>query len=183
MTTSKHSEINTSSIQIRNIDKEDDTFEISSLKVEDWVSLVLFLSLSLILIAQVLSRYLLNAPIGWTEEIARYQLILLTFLGASINVRKNSHISFVFFHRYVPLNLKSKLIFVLSLTNTLFLLFLLYTSIQITPLIQNHEMSSLSISISSLYVLIGVALFVSLIRSVINSFENFRQTFIKKERK
>lgn len=163
------------------VEADEDSFELSFLAIEDWISLALFLSLSLILVAQVLSRYVLNAPIGWTEEIARYQLILLSFIGASINFRKNSHISFVYFHRFIPSAFKRALSLLLSLINTFLLLFLLYTCVQIIPLMQSHEMSSISLSISTLYVFIGIALFACLLRSIMNTVDSLRSHLSHKQ--
>ena len=41
----------------------------------------------------VFSRYVLSQPISWTEEIARYILIWLTMIAASVAIRNREHIS------------------------------------------------------------------------------------------
>jgi TRAP-type C4-dicarboxylate transport system permease small subunit len=62
----------------------------------------LFWLLALVVFAQFFTRYVLNDSIGWTEEIARYLLIVVTFGGSCIAVRRNTHISVEFFYRYLP---------------------------------------------------------------------------------
>jgi TRAP-type C4-dicarboxylate transport system permease small subunit len=42
------------------------------------------LSMTLIVAAQVFSRYVLNRSLFWSEELARFLLVWLTFLGASV---------------------------------------------------------------------------------------------------
>lgn len=42
---------------------------------------------------QVFSRYVLNQPSSWTEELARYMLIWVSFLGAAYAVRLRMHLS------------------------------------------------------------------------------------------
>jgi TRAP-type C4-dicarboxylate transport system permease small subunit len=41
----------------------------------------------------VVARYIINNPIAWTEEVARYILIWLTMLGASVAMKRREHIS------------------------------------------------------------------------------------------
>lgn len=46
----------------------------------------------LIMMAQVFWRYFLELPLTWSEEIARYLFIIVTYIGASIAVYEKSHI-------------------------------------------------------------------------------------------
>ena len=41
---------------------------------------------------EVVSRYLLNAPTAWADEIASYLLIEIVFLGLAQNLRRGDHI-------------------------------------------------------------------------------------------
>jgi TRAP-type transport system small permease protein len=43
--------------------------------------------------AQVIARYLFRAPIPWSEEVARFALIWLTFLAASFVMAEGRHIA------------------------------------------------------------------------------------------
>jgi TRAP-type transport system small permease protein len=69
---------------------------------EDWCSLFLFWVLALVIFYQFFTRYALNDSASWTEEIARYLLIGVAFVGASMNVRKNNHIHVDFLYRLIP---------------------------------------------------------------------------------
>ena len=51
---------------------------------------------------QFFTRYVMNDSAAWTEEIARYLLICMVFIGAAIGVRKNNHIQVDFFYRLMP---------------------------------------------------------------------------------
>ena len=66
------------------------------------VVIVLFWLLALVVFVQFFTRYVLNDSIGWTEEIARYLLVAVTFAGSAVAVRRNTHISVEFFYRYLP---------------------------------------------------------------------------------
>lgn len=54
------------------------------------------LVMSLVLIAQVVMRYVFRSPFVWSEELARYLLIWLSMMGASFAVRESRHISVEF---------------------------------------------------------------------------------------
>lgn len=58
--------------------------------VEGLLSL-LGLAMAVIVAAQVFSRYVLNHSLFWSEELARYLLVWLTFLGASSAYRRGMH--------------------------------------------------------------------------------------------
>ncbi len=69
---------------------------------EDWIAFAIFWALAFVVFYQVFTRYFLGDPAGWTEEIARYLLVAVVFIGASISVRKNNHIQVDAFYRWMP---------------------------------------------------------------------------------
>ncbi|MGP4105924.1 TRAP transporter small permease [Virgibacillus sp. L01] len=46
---------------------------------------------------QVIFRFAINSPLAWTEELARYSLVWLTFLGAAYAMSQKAHIGVEFF--------------------------------------------------------------------------------------
>jgi TRAP-type C4-dicarboxylate transport system permease small subunit len=80
----------------------DEPIDLSVYRFEDWISFAIFWALALVVFYQVFTRYVLGDAAGWTEEIARYLLVAVVFIGASISVRKNNHIQVDFFYRLLP---------------------------------------------------------------------------------
>jgi C4-dicarboxylate transporter, DctQ subunit len=67
-------------------------------------SLVIFsvgLALTLCCV-QVTARYIFNYPLSWPEELIRYLVILIVYVGASIAVRRKSHISVDIIYTFFP---------------------------------------------------------------------------------
>ena len=81
---------------------EDEAVDLGVYRWEDWASLTLFAALALIVFYQVFTRYVMDDPAGWTEEIARYFLVAIVFIGAAMSVRKNNHIQVDYFYRLIP---------------------------------------------------------------------------------
>ena len=55
---------------------------------------------------QVIGRYFISTSIAWTEETARYCMIWLAFLGASMLVRSNENSSVTFIKDRLPKNIR-----------------------------------------------------------------------------
>jgi TRAP-type C4-dicarboxylate transport system permease small subunit len=51
-----------------------------------------FVSMLVSGLAQVAFRYLINRPLSWTEEMARFSFVWIVFLGAALGVHYASHL-------------------------------------------------------------------------------------------
>lgn len=65
-----------------------------SRSINHWIEYTLFglgMAMALIVANQVFFRYVLNQSLFWSEELARYLLVWLTFLGATVAYRRKLH--------------------------------------------------------------------------------------------
>lgn len=85
-----------------NFHAQDEVVDLSGTIAEGWIALALFWLLGLTVFYQFVTRYVLNDSAAWTEEVARYMLIGVVFIGAAIGVSKNLAIQVDFFYRYMP---------------------------------------------------------------------------------
>ena len=81
---------------------EDEAVDLSGTIAEGWVALAIFWLLALTVFYQFVTRYVMNDSAAWTEEVARYMLIGVVFVGATIGVAKNTQIQVDFFYRHMP---------------------------------------------------------------------------------
>ena len=58
-------------------------------KVSEWVMVIFALIMVLACFAQICTR-LAGVPLSWSEELARYMAVWLTFVGAAYALRKGS---------------------------------------------------------------------------------------------
>ncbi|GEA12564.1 TRAP transporter small permease [Alteromonas sp. KUL49] len=165
MTASKRSNTDTKNTQEIDWDDVEDNTPVC-LHTEDYFAIALFYLLASTLVLQVLSRYLLNAPLGWTEEVARYQLIIFTFVGASMGFRKHSHIGFIYFQQKLPTQLRKWAELGVKLVSAYFLVFLIVSTIAILPHLTTHKMTSIDLSLTALYGAVGLALCACLLRTL-----------------
>jgi TRAP-type C4-dicarboxylate transport system permease small subunit len=67
-----------------------------------WAVYVLTTLLLIVMSAQVLWRYVFNDPIYWSEELARYLFVWLTFLAASMAFRDHKHMAVDLIQPFLP---------------------------------------------------------------------------------
>ena len=148
-----------------NTEDEQPSISLADYKFEDWLAFLLFWALAITVFSQFLSRYVLSSPLGWTEELARYQLVCLGFLGSCIGIRHNSHIFVMLFHRWMSITCSQLVYKIIAVCNLLILILLAYFAWTIIPLIHIHKMASLDVSVSVLYGAIFGSLLIMIIRS------------------
>jgi TRAP-type C4-dicarboxylate transport system permease small subunit len=61
-------------------------------KALSYVVAVLLVAMSGIVFGNVFSRYFLNTTLGWYEEVSRFLLIWIVFLGAVVAMIRNDHL-------------------------------------------------------------------------------------------
>ncbi|MBK7473143.1 MAG: TRAP transporter small permease [Betaproteobacteria bacterium] len=80
----------------------DDPVDLTQYSFESWIAFGFFWLLALNIFYQFFTRYVLNDSAAWTEEIARYLLICVVFVGMAAAVRTNTHIHVDVFYRFMP---------------------------------------------------------------------------------
>lgn len=113
------------------IELEEETIDLADQHWSDGFVLVLFWVLAGIVFLQFFTRYILNDSLAWTEEIARYFLIGVTFFGAIMATRKQSHIAVEFFFRWVPRTGRKITQFLIDAITTIFFIVLAFLTAQI----------------------------------------------------
>ncbi len=76
--------------------------DLSDLRWSDALVFAIFWALFAVVFLQFYTRYVLNDSLGWTEEIARYLLIGVTFVGSVTVMRKGGHIAVEALLIYLP---------------------------------------------------------------------------------
>ena len=70
--------------------------------------------LSVVVLLQVFFRYVLNFPLAWSEELARFLLIWIVLLGAAIGIKRKSHFSIDIVFKKFPQKVQKNLQFAID---------------------------------------------------------------------
>ncbi len=102
---------------------------------------VLCMGLILILVvAQVVLRYVFNSPLTWSEELAVYIMVWMTFIGSVICMRDNEHIEVTILVDYLPRGLRRAAILFSRLASVIFLLVVMYYGTELV--LENRSVTS-----------------------------------------
>jgi len=75
---------------------------------------------------QVFFRYIMNAPLAWTEELARFGFIWMTFVAGYLGARKAQHISVELIQDMFPKGVKRFMQFVSYIITAIFFFVVTY---------------------------------------------------------
>jgi TRAP-type C4-dicarboxylate transport system permease small subunit len=78
------------------------TAEAWLLAANRWAVIVMMAVMAVLVFANVVSRYLLNYSIVWVEEITRYLMVWVGFLGSGLVLRYGAHIAVDTFQDLLP---------------------------------------------------------------------------------
>ena len=117
----------------------------------------------------VISRYILNNPVAWSNEIATIAFTWTVFLGAAAAWKYDKHIHLDLVYDFFPKRIKIVSDWLKNLILAAFFIFVLYLSIQFTITAYNKPTAILRIPFS--YVDVPVVIF--FISIIIRSIQKF----------
>ena len=102
-----------------------------------WLIIAIFAIMIAVTFAQVISRYLLLAPLAWSEELARYCFVWIVFLGATLGLERGVHIGVDILTNLLPATLQRWLA---RLNEVLILAFTLTIIVASLPVIEANRL-------------------------------------------
>lgn len=134
--------------------------------IDDVIAFVLFWAMAIVVFVQFFSRYVLNDSAAWTEEIARYQLMWVTFIGGAIVVRRKTNIGVEVLMQMLSEGPQRLLRFAIDVISLGFVALLAYFSITITERMGIQRMTVIDVSMSVVYAGISLGCFLMLWRAL-----------------
>ncbi|MDO8878660.1 MAG: TRAP transporter small permease [Pseudolabrys sp.] len=142
---------------------------------EDWLAFVIFWSLAFIVFLQFFTRYVMNDSLAWTEEVARYGLMWVVFIGGAMVTRRKTHIAVELLSNVMkPGPRRAALLAFVDFVKLAFLAFLAYTSVTITDRMSIQRMTVFDLSMSYVYGGVALGCFLMLFRQIVNVWRNAR---------
>jgi tripartite ATP-independent transporter DctM subunit len=115
-------------------------------RIAEFVGALLVLAETCILFAGVVSRYVFNSPLMWTDELATFLFLWLAMVGAVVAVRRGAHMRLTTFIEWIAPNVRSWLATVAELVVIVFAVELLVPTVAYLKVQASTELITLDIS-------------------------------------
>ena len=161
---------------------EDAVVDLSHYPFEAWIAFGFFWLLALNIFYQFFTRYVLNDSAAWTEEIARYLLICMVFVGIAWAVRTTRHIHVDLIYRLVPPRVGRGLALMVDVVKILFFGYATLLTWQMMDKMSNYRMTIIDLPMNSVYSVCMIGFAFAAIRSVQVLVENWRRGYSHLER-
>ena len=149
--------------------------DLSRYAFEDWLTLAMFWVMVACVFLQFFTRYVLNNSFAWTEEIARYGLMMLAFVGGAVVTRKRGQIAVELVSNLMkPGTARATLLAAVDLVTLGFLALLAYFSVTIVERMQFQRMTVFDLPMSLVYGGISLGCFLMLGRQILVVWANMR---------
>lgn len=138
--------------------------------IENTLAVVSMTAVSLLIFAQVVSRYGFNHTPIWSEELSRFLVVWSIFIGVAIGVRNNQHIGVDAVIRFLPSKLKLASEVLLNLIGVVVLGILIFNSIEFIQHTMEYEQLSPAMRIPMYipYIAMPVGLSLSILHFIHN---------------
>lgn len=131
-----------------------------------WVISILLMFMFFSIIAQVVSRYIINSSLHWTEEAARFLIIWTVFLGVAVAMRQNSLISVEILVQSLSLIYRRIILIFSLLFTSLLMLYLTYLGVNLTINAANQASTALGLPMWLPYAAVPVGSFFTFLNAI-----------------
>jgi TRAP-type C4-dicarboxylate transport system permease small subunit len=129
-------------------------------RITEVILIIVLSTMAVVVLLQVIFRYILNFPLFWTEELARYCLVWSSLLGSAVAVKRGRHIAVTIFIERFPPALRRGLTIIALLSVAVILTIILWGGIQLVMITRAQISPALRVSMSVPYLAVpaGAAL-------------------------
>jgi len=127
---------------------------------EGVAGILLMVAILVVMALGVFFRYVLNDSLSWSEELSRYGLVYVTFIGAAYAGARGTHIRVAVLDEMLPPGPRRWLNVFQDVVAILFLAVLAYLSIRIAGVLHRTKSAAMLLPMSFVYaaIIIGSAL-------------------------
>ncbi|MEZ5864596.1 MAG: TRAP transporter small permease [Geminicoccaceae bacterium] len=134
---------------------------------ESVVGILLVTGILAVMSIAVFFRYVLNDSLGWSEELARYGLVYVTFLGAALAARRGSHIRVSVLEHFLPPRWRRLLHLLQEVLTLAFVFTIAVLAIRISGILHGTKSAAMLLPMSYVYAAIVIGFGLAALRHAV----------------
>lgn len=140
-------------------------------KVNDSVVVALFLAMTVTVLIQVFFRFVLQSPLRWTEELARYLMIWLVLMASAIAMRNHSHLQVDVLTSALPKGPKRTLTGIVDILTIVFLCIMTWNGFKVVETTLAQTSPAMQVPMAAIYAAFPVGGVLMILEQVLNFFK------------
>ncbi len=129
----------------------------------------LIAAMTILVFLQVIFRYLLDAPLDWSEEMASFAFVWMALLGASVGLKNDDHPRLDIFFQVFPDGIQKLCSLIINLAILFMLVVLFIFGLKLTIAMQMQRTAALGYSISYVYAVLPLSAIIMFIHVLVKS--------------
>ncbi len=125
--------------------------------IVEGVAAILVIALAVVVFLQVFNRYVLKAPLAWSEDLAMLLFQWVTFLGAAIGVKRTRHFGIELVVRNLPEKIHRAIEYVVPVFVGIVALIMITEGIELLSFNRSRIYSSMDLSYTWAYLPIPIS--------------------------
>lgn len=124
---------------------------------------------------QVIFRFVIQQPLAWTEELSRYCLVWLTFLGAAYAMSTKAHIGMEVFVKLFALSIQKVLYVIATIASLMFFLLMVVQGYDLAIQSMSQLSPVLRIPMGVIYAVIPLSGFILIVNMTSQFTKDFKR--------
>jgi len=135
-------------------------------KLVGYIVGLMLMVMSILVIVQIISRFVVDVPIHWTEELARYLMIYTVFFGAALALRHHKLIAVEVIAENIKPKARKILKIAVMLITIVFMLILTVKGFEMMPIVGKQTSSAMGMPMSMAYMAIPVGAMLMIMNAI-----------------
>lgn len=123
---------------------------------------------------QIIYRFVLLKPIPWSEELARYLFVWITFLGSGVAVKNKGHVGVELVIDRLPKNLRKFSLILAFIVCVVFCILMVTNGVTMVQRTINQRSAAMSMPMSYAYVAIPIGFILMAMNFLVHIFQLIR---------
>lgn len=141
-------------------------------RLQEYLSLAFFTVMCVLMVLQLMSRYIFSSPLLFTEEFSRLSYVWVAFLGMAIAHRRRDHIRVELFFNMLPPGARKVAEVIINLCCCVILAYLGYWGVEYMIFNQWNVAASVDFPLYYVYAALPVGCLLAIVNIVCNFFSN-----------